>query len=117
MCDKGCWKLLKSAAQAILEETVSQCCRTYTPTPPNASFLASSLLMETALLSIPDAGMVELVIFAHGAGSGFAREHMLAQFVLAARAAASLPEGTCSPILLFPVRGYGGAAPMTTHRP
>ena len=111
MCDKGCWKLLKSAAQAILEETVSQCCRTYTPTPPNASFLASSLLMETALLSIPDAGMVELVIFAHGAGSGFAREHMLAQIVFATQTIFLR-----NPILIIS-KGVWGLAPMFTHRP
>ena len=33
MCDRGCWNLLKSAAQAILEETVGRCRRTNTPTP------------------------------------------------------------------------------------
>ncbi len=34
MCDRGCWKLSGSAAQAISENSPSPSCRTYTPTPP-----------------------------------------------------------------------------------
>ena len=34
MCDKGCWKLSGSSAQAMPPEAFIASCRTYTPTPP-----------------------------------------------------------------------------------
>ena len=50
MCDRDCWKLSGSSAQAISENSPITCRRTYTR-PRFGSFLASSLLIETMFIS------------------------------------------------------------------
>ena len=68
-CDRGSRRPSNSAAQAILEKSVSRCRRTNTPTPPFLFIPSLELAEEKCLLRYPNDGTAEPVNSARGAES------------------------------------------------